>query len=65
VVAGESRGRLIPGCGVEVRAGTGAVGRAEEALRDADSDISLLNLASEAARDMVVVVSLEGGEVCV
>ena len=59
VVAGESRGRLLPGCGVEVRAGTGPAGRAEEALRAADSDISLLNLAKLAARDMVVVFHLE------
>jgi hypothetical protein len=59
VVAGESRGRLLPGCGVEVRAGTGPAGRAEEALRAADSDISLLNFWRLAARDMMAV---DGGE---
>jgi hypothetical protein len=56
VVLDESRGRLLaPGCGVEVRAGTGPVGREDEALREADSDISDLNLAMLAARDMMAV----------
>jgi hypothetical protein len=40
---------------VEVRAGTGPVGREDEALREADSDISDLNLAMLAARDMMAV----------
>lgn len=53
--AGASRGLLLPGCGVDVRAGAGADGRADEALRAADSDISDLNLAREAARDMLAV----------
>lgn len=53
--AAESRGRLLPGCGVEVRAGTGPVGREDEALREADSDISDLNFAMLAARDMMTV----------
>jgi hypothetical protein len=57
VVFDESRGRLLaPGCGVEVRAGTGPVGREDEALREADSDISDLNLAMLAARDMMAVI---------
>ena len=52
----ESRGRLLPpGCGVEVRAGADPVGREDEALREADSDISDLNLAMLAARDMMAV----------
>jgi hypothetical protein len=51
----ESRGRLLLGCGVEVRAGTGPVGREDEALREADSDISDLNFAMLAARDMMAV----------
>jgi hypothetical protein len=52
----ESRGLLLlPGCGVEVRAGTDPVGREDEALRDADSDISDLNFAMLAARDMMAV----------
>jgi hypothetical protein len=56
VVFDESRGRVLaPGCGVEVRAGTGPVGREDEALREADSDISDLNLAMLAARDMMAV----------
>ena len=50
---GVSRGLLLLGCGVEVRAG--AAGRADEALRAADSDISDLNFAREAARDMAAV----------
>ena len=51
-----SRGLLLlPGCGVEVRAGTDPVGREDEALREADSDISDLNLAMLAARDMMAV----------
>lgn len=54
---GASRGLLLPGCGVEVRAGVGADGRADEALRAADSDISDLNFAREAARDMLAVCS--------
>lgn len=44
---------MLLGCGVEVRAG--AAGRADEALRAADSDISDLNFAREAARDMLAV----------
>jgi hypothetical protein len=61
VVAGESRGRLVPGCGVIVRAGMGPAGRAEEALRAADSDISLLNFCKLAASDMMAVVDLRSG----
>jgi hypothetical protein len=65
VVLDESRGRLLaPGCGVEVRAGTGPVGREDEALREADSDISDLNLAMLAARDMMAVF-VWGVGVCV
>lgn len=57
----DSRGRLLPGWGVEVRAGVDAVGR-EEALRDAASDISDLNFCMLAARDMVaVLVVVDGG----
>lgn len=58
----DSRGRLLPGWGVEVRAGVDAVGREEEALRDAASDISDLNFCMLAARDMVaVLVVVDGG----